>query len=452
MNLIDSRTFLGAVFLGTLLLASCGGSGGGNNAPPPLVSDNSETVLRTAPGDSTGAATTGLITAATGGTLTTPDNRLSINIPAGALSEDTTISIEPITSKAPGATGVGGFRLGPDGTVFNKPVTLTFAYTDAEVADETGIPVPEIQSVFTRGLDGVWTSVGDVQLDTTNRTVSVQTSHFSDFENVRGIYFPSARVVTKGSFSIWSYTAATPAVQKMVTSVGPWQVEGVNYGNPTYGTFGPVVEPNLTGGRVAHGEYYAPKKIPTPNPVVASVRINMKRADGSPISFVLSTKVTIVSGYVGDVKGKLEVGGNTYQAYIYDAVFDPSPEPTTYILWPDTLGPNSFIVAKEKDCSQATAKLSSIPGAVTGMLVIHTDSGDPNYGRYFLTIDVISEKVSLTCNGKPAEKIYPMTAGSRCPTSSDMKITSNPKNFQDTFNGMCDGNKAFSNWWKLKQQ
>ena len=65
-----------------------------------------------------------LISAAAGGTVTSPDGLLTLTIPAGSLSEDTNISIEVVPeSDYPPAlvdAGIVGevYDIQPDGTVF----------------------------------------------------------------------------------------------------------------------------------------------------------------------------------------------------------------------------------------------------------------------------------------------------------------------------------------------
>ncbi len=73
----------------------------------------------------------------------------SVSIPAGALSGDQEITIAASDSSdlpdpPPGQTLLSrAFNFGPDGLTFALPVTLTFTYTDAEVAglDESALTV-----------------------------------------------------------------------------------------------------------------------------------------------------------------------------------------------------------------------------------------------------------------------------------------------------------------------
>lgn len=73
-----------------------------------------------------------------GGKVATPDGNASLEIPAGALDANTTITIAPRST--PGTlTLVAGtaYRFGPDGTEFKLPVALTLRYDPADVT-QTG--------------------------------------------------------------------------------------------------------------------------------------------------------------------------------------------------------------------------------------------------------------------------------------------------------------------------
>jgi hypothetical protein len=73
------------------------------------------------------------ISAAEGGSVATADNTAKITIPAGALAEDTEISIEAESkSGQPEAENLGSavFNFGPDGLQFAAPVTIELKLDD----------------------------------------------------------------------------------------------------------------------------------------------------------------------------------------------------------------------------------------------------------------------------------------------------------------------------------
>ena len=70
-----------------------------------------------------------------GGTLTTADG-VRIEIPAGALATTTTITVTRSGTPTLGAVGPL-YELGPDGTRFTQPITLTLPYDPASLGTAT---------------------------------------------------------------------------------------------------------------------------------------------------------------------------------------------------------------------------------------------------------------------------------------------------------------------------
>ena len=100
--------------------------------------------------------------------------QVQLAIPAGALSSDTDISILPLTNNAPNGNG-NAYRFGPDGTNFNKAVKVTFPYLTNDITQ------PLLTGIAFQDTDGIWYSSGKFTWDTTNKTVSTETTHFSDW-------------------------------------------------------------------------------------------------------------------------------------------------------------------------------------------------------------------------------------------------------------------------------
>lgn len=122
-----------------------------------------------------GAAVTKTIGPA-GGSLQSADGRISIDIPQGAISSNTTVGIEPVSNT--NIAGIGtAFRLTPHGQTFSKPVNINYSW--ASYADSVGL-------LQTLGLayqmaDGVWKFVGADSFNEQSKTVSFKTTHFSDW-------------------------------------------------------------------------------------------------------------------------------------------------------------------------------------------------------------------------------------------------------------------------------
>ncbi len=109
----------------TLLLTSFGCSDPGTVTAPdstPIVvaSPNFIHILSSskgAPAIATSASAIAMVSAEFGGTVT--NGRITLEFPAGALSEDTEITIDML------ADGTLGVNLSPHGIQFNKPVTMS---------------------------------------------------------------------------------------------------------------------------------------------------------------------------------------------------------------------------------------------------------------------------------------------------------------------------------------
>ena len=113
---------------------------------------------------------------ASGGTVTSVIKDLTINIPAGALSAPTEITVVETTAHPTGNIGVV-YDLGPDGTKFNSPVSLTFDYDPTEIptgGDENDLVIAFAES-------GNWIPLSSNTVNTSNNTVTATTDHFTPF-------------------------------------------------------------------------------------------------------------------------------------------------------------------------------------------------------------------------------------------------------------------------------
>lgn len=113
---------------------------------------------------------------ASGGTLTSNDGKLSITVPAGAVTANTNFSIQPITLTIPSSEGDTAYRLLPEGTAFSKPVTITYHYN---AADTKGTTADLLFGTYQTS-DGHWASVPSA-LNKNNNTITLTSQHFSDW-------------------------------------------------------------------------------------------------------------------------------------------------------------------------------------------------------------------------------------------------------------------------------
>ena len=122
-----------------------------------------------------------------GGSVSLSDNKASVSLPAGAVSGSGTVSVTPtIDYIAPGSDKkvIGGqvydfsVTVGEETvTSFNESVSLTFEYTDDEVA---GVDESNLAIYYWDEDLGQWVKLGGT-VDLTNNTITVQTDHFTKF-------------------------------------------------------------------------------------------------------------------------------------------------------------------------------------------------------------------------------------------------------------------------------
>jgi Big-like domain-containing protein len=140
-----------------------------------------------------------------GGAVTTSDGVVQLTFPAGALQGPAVVTATPFTDVATNPLMVPGtaFDLGPSGTQFPTPVTLTMKYDPAQL----GTIEPTYLGIFTY-TGGAWHHVGGT-LDTASHIVSAPLAHFSryvacqfpcgaDFPQVFGGFLPFEYTLKQG--------------------------------------------------------------------------------------------------------------------------------------------------------------------------------------------------------------------------------------------------------------
>ena len=114
-----------------------------------------------------------------GGTITLAAGAVTLVLPAGAVSEPTFITAIPATDLPPEPLPISGtaFDFGPDGLVFDEPVTLTIQY------DPTLLPpgIVEAELRLHELVDGQYAQVDAGAVDLDAKTVSGQIHGFSVF-------------------------------------------------------------------------------------------------------------------------------------------------------------------------------------------------------------------------------------------------------------------------------
>ena len=340
----------------------------------------------TATGVPAGTASSATLGAA-GGKLATPDGKLALTIPAGALAADTVITIQPLTNLAHGRIGAA-YRLTPEGQTFLKPVTLAFAYTDADVVGSA----PGALGAAFQTAAGYWQWAGPATVDTTAKTVSVTTGHFSAWSLVKGLQLlpASKNVKVNGTVPLavvfcfpqddadlapLGYSCDTEGDLAPLAAVGEWSVNGTPGGGGAIGT---------VSGNGSGAMYTAPAVEPSPNTVAVSARVTI----GAKGTVLLVSNITIggetwsgvgesqdpAAGYGARATLKWTLAGRTNNV----AVFVPSGVATLSI----------------EDCIVSP---SSGPVAPSGWLYIDYNTTPPKYRGFGTTYWTMS----LTCPPNP---------------------------------------------------
>jgi hypothetical protein len=118
---------------------------------------------------------TSAVVGTAGGMLASSDGALQVSIPAGALPSDVTVTIAPTTPPGSGAIGTV-YELGPTGTQFAIPATLTFDYG----ATSLGGTDPALLRVATFAA-GSWQILSGASVNPQAQTVSGTTRHLSPY-------------------------------------------------------------------------------------------------------------------------------------------------------------------------------------------------------------------------------------------------------------------------------
>ncbi|MEI7898235.1 MAG: hypothetical protein WCJ26_14450 [bacterium] len=258
-----------------------------------------------------------------GGTLRSADGRLTLTIPADALSSATTISIQPVTNNAPLGLGFG-YRLLPEGTTFAKPVVLTFHY-DEQLLQQS----PEdFLWIVTQAGDRSWNALLKSVLDKNAKTVAVTATHFSDWLLGRFIDLsltPSSSTIRTGASLLLKVTGFRGDLAKEDDELAPlvkikddgldvlYPLTPVSAAVPPYasklvefrikqwtmnGTVAPVsnshgsLNPSGTGAT-----YKAPDQVPANNPVAVTVQLAVKNKSGITAAFFITSNITVADDY-----------------------------------------------------------------------------------------------------------------------------------------------------------
>ena len=306
----------------------------------------------TAIGTTVGVASDTLI-GPLGGTLRSADGNLTVTIPADAVSSLINITIQPITNQAPLGLG-SGYRLQPEGMTFAKPVLLTFHY-DAPLLQNS----PEdFLWIVTQAADRSWDAMLKSALDRNAKSVTITTTHFSDWALGRFIdltLIPAAANVQKSKSltlrvmgfvrdkALQDDAELTPLIfltgdddqLTPLTVVPPVESRLMDFKVKQWtmnGTPAPVS--NSNGSLAASGRnatFTAPSQIPAINPAAVTVQLEANNKGGGLVNFLVTSNITVIEN---EFYLMVNIDGQEHQftQYGFNEVTPPDPNNFSQVI------------------------------------------------------------------------------------------------------------------------
>lgn len=275
------KSLLLFIVIATILMNACKKSGVENpgiDTVPPLI-----TTTGVVAGDKVEA----LIKANTGGTISSADGKMSIQIPAGALANDETIGIQPITNTA-GFGSKLNYRITPHNITFTSPVTISFTYS----GDDISATAPEMLRIGFQDNKGAWQAMSHVVLDKQVKKITTVTNHFSDWGFFPLCYIaPSTKTIHTGEtlplkvmYAINPEDAVFFPSNGTIPVTAPFALQNDYIKN--WSSSGPG---SLTGNGNS-ALYTAPSQVPSSKPVAVTAAINFREKG----TYLLVANITIV--------------------------------------------------------------------------------------------------------------------------------------------------------------
>jgi hypothetical protein len=111
-----------------------------------------------------------------GGSIASPDGRITVTVPPNAVPGSVEFRIQPITNLTHGGLG-NAYRLEPSDQKFSAPISVSFNFGAQDLKNS----IPESLAVAYQDKTGVWQSFKNINIDQGKKTLTVSTDHFTDF-------------------------------------------------------------------------------------------------------------------------------------------------------------------------------------------------------------------------------------------------------------------------------
>ncbi len=205
-----------------------------------------------------------------GGFLASADGKAELIFPAGALTDNTDISIQAISNNAPNGIA-NAYRFLPEGITFLQPVTLKFHYTTEDLAATLG----DLMGIAFQDSIGIWYRLKNFTNDTINKIISAPIKHFTDYTHFDLLFInpPSGNLRVNKSMDLSMDIVES---DDETVKLGPQGDELA----PLIKTKGNKVVWSATAGTITPNSgtaiYKAPAKVPSQNPVAVSALVDVK--------------------------------------------------------------------------------------------------------------------------------------------------------------------------------
>lgn len=157
------------IFSILLLTSSCSKDSGSPSLPPPPAGQ-----LQLPHGDPIGNKVNKQI-GTEGGTIQSTDGVVNITVPVGAVEGNVVFSIQEVENTL--GTRAKSYRLNPENITFKKPLVLTYNYGSIDI----GPSDPRHLFLACQDAEGYYYSATKTKLNAATNSLSVETTHFSDW-------------------------------------------------------------------------------------------------------------------------------------------------------------------------------------------------------------------------------------------------------------------------------
>ena len=335
-----------------------------------------------------------------GGHFTSADQSIEITIPAGAVSSATTFSVQEVENTCLGSVGKS-FSITPHVAEFAKPVTIKFSY----VASADTVGIQEALNAAYQDADGIWRAVPNVTLDKNAKTITITTTHFSNWTLFQSLKLIPVKTTigAEEEVSLQLLSFLPTGMEVMLAPLTPQKGKdvGISVGHLLETKY--IKKWNLGGvgnltSNGATATYKSPVTVTQPVTVAVSVDLNIDNQQ----RLVVSNITVIGAGMAYRINGGEwhYVAAYAFQAPGggYNVVgADPSDDYGLTLTWQGGLGSHPWTGSNSDLVTQLTvSKTSSIDSYIS---VFHKPDGSSEPSGGSLKIDELGANKNSFISG-----------------------------------------------------